>query len=33
VAVFWKFYNTVDDSRHVPVEAALLPETSYLKLV
>jgi hypothetical protein len=33
VAAFWKFYNTVHDSQHIPVEAALLPDTSHVKLV
>jgi len=33
VAGFWKFSNTVYDSLQIPVEAALLPDASYVKLV
>ncbi len=33
VVGFWKFYNTVHDSLHIPVEANLLPDTRYVTLV
>ena len=33
VAGFWKFYNTVHDSLHIPVEGQLLPDTRYVDLV
>lgn len=33
VVGFWKFYNTVHDSLHIPVEASLLPDTTYVGLV
>jgi uncharacterized peroxidase-related enzyme len=33
VVGFWKFYNTVHDSLHIPVEASLLPDTRYVGLV
>jgi alkylhydroperoxidase family enzyme len=29
---FWKFYNTVHDSLHVPVESQLLGDTGYVDL-
>ena len=32
VAGFWKFYNTVHDSLHIPVEKHLIPDTKFVKL-
>lgn len=32
VAGFWKFYNTVHDSLHIPVESQLLGDTGYVNL-
>jgi alkylhydroperoxidase family enzyme len=32
VAGFWKFYNTVHDSLHIPVESSLLGDTGYVDL-
>jgi alkylhydroperoxidase family enzyme len=32
VAGFWKFYNTVHDSLHIPVEKNLIPDTKFVKL-
>lgn len=32
VVGFWKFYNTVHDSLHIPVEADLLNDTGYVDL-
>jgi alkylhydroperoxidase family enzyme len=32
VAGFWKFYNTVHDSLHIPVESELLEATGYVDL-
>ena len=32
VVGFWKFYNTVHDSLHVPIEAALLKDSGYVDL-
>jgi uncharacterized peroxidase-related enzyme len=32
VVGFWKFYNTVHDSLHIPVESQLLNETGYVSL-
>jgi len=32
VVGFWKFYNTVHDSLHIPVEQHLLPDTGYVAL-
>ena len=32
VAGFWKFYNTVHDSLHIPVESQLLEDTGYVDL-
>jgi alkylhydroperoxidase family enzyme len=32
VAGFWKFYNTVHDSLHIPVESQLLDDTGYVDL-
>lgn len=29
---FWKFYNTVHDSLHIPVESALLQDTGYVDI-
>jgi alkylhydroperoxidase family enzyme len=29
---FWKFYNTVHDSLHIPVESSLLQDTGYVDL-
>src|SRR6266571_5102663 len=29
---FWKFYNTVHDSLHIPVESSLLNDTGYVDL-
>jgi uncharacterized peroxidase-related enzyme len=29
---FWKFYNTVHDSLHIPVESSLLADTGYVDL-
>jgi uncharacterized peroxidase-related enzyme len=29
---FWKFYNTVHDSLHIPVESQLLEDTGYVSL-
>jgi hypothetical protein len=29
---FWKFYNTVHDSLHIPVESQLLGDTGYVNL-
>ena len=29
---FWKFYNTVHDSLHIPVESSLLGDTGYVDL-
>ena len=29
---FWKFYNTVHDSLHIPVESELLGDTGYVNL-
>jgi alkylhydroperoxidase family enzyme len=31
VAGFWKFYNTVHDSLHIPVEAHLIRDTEYVR--
>ena len=33
VVGFWKFYNTVHDSLHIPVESDLLKDTGYVDLV
>lgn len=33
VVGFWKFYNTVHDSLHIPIERHLLPDTGYVSLV
>ena len=33
VVGFWKLYNTVHDSLHIPVEQHLLPDTGYVNLV
>ena len=33
VVGFWKFYNTVHDSLHIPVECQLLQDTGYVDLV
>ncbi len=30
VVGFWKFYNTVHDSLHIPVETPLLVDTGYV---
>lgn len=30
---FWKFYNTVHDSLHVPIETQVLSDTGYVNLV
>ena len=32
VVGFWKFYNTVHDSLHIPVESSLLRDTGYVEL-
>jgi uncharacterized peroxidase-related enzyme len=32
VVGFWKFYNTVHDSLHIPVEAQVLQDTGYVDL-
>jgi uncharacterized peroxidase-related enzyme len=32
VVGFWKFYNTVHDSLHIPVESQLLGDTGYVNL-
>jgi alkylhydroperoxidase family enzyme len=32
VVGFWKFYNTVHDSLHIPVESQLLADTGYVDL-
>lgn len=32
VAGFWKFYNTVHDSLHIPIESSLLGDTGYVNL-
>ena len=32
VVGFWKFYNTVHDSLHIPVESDLLQDTGYVRL-
>jgi alkylhydroperoxidase family enzyme len=32
VVGFWKFYNTVHDSLHIPIESQLLQDTGYVKL-
>lgn len=32
VAGFWKFYNTVHDSLHIPIESQLLQDTGYVDL-
>lgn len=32
VVGFWKFYNTVHDSLHIPVESQLLVDTGYVNL-
>jgi alkylhydroperoxidase family enzyme len=32
LAGFWKFYNTVHDSLHIPVESQLLQDTGYVDL-
>jgi alkylhydroperoxidase family enzyme len=32
VVGFWKFYNTVHDSLHIPVESQLLEDTGYVDL-
>ena len=32
VVGFWKFYNTVHDSLHIPVESQLLNDTGYVDL-
>ena len=31
VVGFWKFYNAVHDSLHIPVEAHLIPDTEYVR--
>lgn len=33
VVGFWKFYNTVHDSLHIPIEQHLLSDTGYVSLV
>ncbi|MGE4013730.1 MAG: carboxymuconolactone decarboxylase family protein, partial [Alphaproteobacteria bacterium] len=33
VVGFWKFYNTVHDSLHIPIEKHLLGDTGYVDLV
>jgi uncharacterized peroxidase-related enzyme len=33
VVCFWKFYNTLHDSLHIPVERVLLGDTGYVDLV
>jgi alkylhydroperoxidase family enzyme len=33
VVGFWKFYNTVHDSLHIPIEKQVLGETGYVDLV
>jgi uncharacterized peroxidase-related enzyme len=33
VVGFWKFYNTVHDSLHIPVEAGVLGDTGYVNLL
>ena len=32
VVGFWKFYNTVHDSLHIPIETSLLRHTGYVDL-
>jgi alkylhydroperoxidase family enzyme len=32
VVGFWKFYNTVHDSLHIPIEQHLLADTGYVSL-
>jgi len=32
VVGFWKFYNAVHDSLHIPVESSLLGDTGYVNL-
>jgi alkylhydroperoxidase family enzyme len=32
VVGFWKFYNTVHDSLHIPIESSLLRDTGYVDL-
>ncbi|MBF6569240.1 MAG: hypothetical protein IVW54_10245 [Candidatus Binataceae bacterium] len=32
VVGFWKFYNTVHDSLHIPIESSLLGDTGYVDL-
>ena len=32
VVGFWKFYNTVHDSLHIPIESSLLADTGYVDL-
>ena len=32
VVGFWKFYNAVHDSLHIPVESQLLQDTGYVDL-
>jgi alkylhydroperoxidase family enzyme len=32
VVGFWKFYNTVHDSLHIPIESHLLGDTGYINL-
>ena len=32
VVGFWKFYNTVHDSLHIPIESQLLSDTGYVNL-
>jgi alkylhydroperoxidase family enzyme len=32
VVGFWKFYNAVHDSLHIPVESSLLGDTGYVDL-
>jgi alkylhydroperoxidase family enzyme len=33
VVGFWKFYNTVHDSLHIPIEQQVLGDTGYVDLV
>ncbi len=30
VVGFWKFYNTVHDSLHIPLESSLLPDSGWV---
>ena len=32
VVGFWKFYNAVHDSLHIPIESELLRDTGYVNL-